>query len=86
MKQAIATRTPIKVIQYSPFWDEEITVMSGYHEEDGEFVLEYCNHAGATVEDMTAYEHTMYEREIGVKVCNKPLCGKMYNELTGEWE
>lgn len=74
--------TKIRVFEYAPFWDVEITVVSGYM-EDGEFVIEYCNHAGAEEVEMTAYEHTAYEREEMVKVCNK--CDKSYNPLTGEW-
>jgi len=81
MKTITPTRTSIRVIQLSPFWDEEITVVSGYYEEDGEFIVEDCNHAGAKEEQLTAHEFTAFETEEMVRVCDK--CNKQY--VDGEW-
>lgn len=77
------TTTPVRihVIQQSPFWDEEITVVSGYQDEDGEFIVEHCNHAGAIEVELTAYEYTAFEHEEMVKVCDK--CNKQY--VDGDW-
>lgn len=70
----------IRVIQQSPYWDQEITVVSGYL-EDGEFIVEHCNHAGAEEITLTANEFTVWEREEMVRVCDK--CNKQY--IDGEW-
>jgi hypothetical protein len=65
---------------------EEVTVQIGYI-EDGEFILEECNHAGAETQEFTDWtgygehitEHTAYGLE-----CDKANC-KAVN-LYGEWE
>jgi hypothetical protein len=68
--------------------EEPITVQSGYW-EDGEFVLEECNHAGYIVErvesehvnprgqDMVWYTTTHY--------CDKENCGAYRFADDGEW-
>jgi uncharacterized membrane protein YcaP (DUF421 family) len=64
------------------FWDKPVTVQSGYM-EDGEFILENCNHAGATEEWLTQDAGLDGEHEVKTLVCNK--CDKQLNEWTGDW-
>lgn len=40
----------IPVLNKSSYFEVPITVQFGYIEDDGEFVMEYCNHAGAEPE------------------------------------
>lgn len=71
---------PVKQI-YSRY---DISVQFGYM-EDGEFVLEECNHNGCEQEE---FYDTFGEGEqlMRVLVCDKQNCKKQYNELDESWQ
>ncbi len=61
--------------------DHDITVQTGYR-ENGEFVMESCNHGGAMTEELvSAYDPSEVEDAL---VCDK--CGAIYDEAGGCWE
>lgn len=58
-----------------------ITVQFGYTDA-GEFIVEHCTHAGATVEQLYG-SNVDDDRLYDVYVCDK--CGKQYDEADGGW-
>lgn len=76
---------PVKTSSYPIA--EDITVQLGYV-ENGEFILEECNHAGAEVEQQTSISWNYSREDIDeydedVLVCDK--CGA-YKLSDGSWE
>ena len=59
---------------------ELITVQSGYT-EDGEFIMEFCNHDGKEQETITRNAGMDDEFDVDEIVCDK--CGKTF-DLDGE--
>lgn len=75
----------VKIIR-NPFWfNNSVTVQRGYLDDDGDFALDECDHAGYTLEDMTfGIGDDTTEEE--VRVCNKENCGMWFNEFEGSWQ
>lgn len=70
----------ITVIEKAP-WKKFITVQSGYTEDDGEFVVEDCNHAGAEEQELWGgYDD---DNDYMVLVCDK--CHKQFDPWDGSW-
>ena len=72
--------------------EKEITVQSGYY-EDGEFILEHCNHAGAALDRIDVSSMDFWpdggiylpdgSKTIVTMVCDKKNCRKYLDN--GEW-
>lgn len=86
-KMGIYERQAIRIkMAYPATYD--ITVQSGYT-ENGEFIVEECNHAGADAEKETT-EYIDHEGNLltsqteEILTCDK--CGAYYDNSYGSWE
>lgn len=54
-------------------WETPVSVQLGYW-EDGEFIVEECNHASTEVKDYTFDQGGSFEHSSQVEVCTKNNC------------